>query len=124
MAYLSPKIRAPLTVVETPVFVADAERLLTEEERSRLVWHVAMRPEDGDLIPGTGGARKHRWARAGMGKLGGVRVITFFHDREMPLFLLNMFSKNERIDLSQDERNGLRTTLKTLVSEYKKRARS
>jgi hypothetical protein len=108
-----------LTVVETQVFASDADKLMSQEERRALIWHVAAHPDDGDLMPGTGGARKLRWARTGMGKRCGFRVITFFHDWEMPVFLLAIFAKGERTDLSQAEKNALSGTLKAIVQEYK-----
>jgi hypothetical protein len=52
---------APITVVETPEFVAATRKLMTEEERTVLVDYLAQNPAAGDLIPGTGGVRKLRW---------------------------------------------------------------
>ncbi len=61
-----------LTVVETPTFLRQAEKVWTEEERTALVDHIARNPESGVLIPDTGGVRKLRWSRAGTGKRGGA----------------------------------------------------
>ena len=69
---------APVTVVETPEFLAATRKLLTEDERAALVDHLARNPDAGDLISGTGGLRKLRWAVEGRGKRGGARVIYFF----------------------------------------------
>ena len=54
------------------------------------------------MIEGKGGVRKLRWARDDRGKRGGVRVIDYFHSEAMPLYLLTIFAKNERANLSQD----------------------
>jgi hypothetical protein len=67
----------PITVVETPEFLAASRGLLTDEERAVLVDYLAHNPTAGDLIPGTGGVRKLRWGLAGRGKRGGARVIYF-----------------------------------------------
>jgi hypothetical protein len=62
-------------------------------------------------MPGTGGARKVRFAAKGKGKSGGVRVITFYSGQEIPVFLLNVFAKNEKIDLTAAERNEMKKIL-------------
>ena len=56
---------------------------------------------------GTGGIRKLRWARDGSGKSGGVRIVYYFHDERIPLYLLTIFGKNEKTNISQAERNAL-----------------
>jgi hypothetical protein len=56
-------------------------------------------------MPGTGGARKVRFAQPGEGKRGGYRIITFFTGADIPVFLLSVFTKNEKSDLSKDEKN-------------------
>ena len=76
---------------------------------------MAAHPADGDLIEGTGGVRKLRWGRDGRGKSGGVRVIYYFHGEAMPLYLLTMFVKNERANLSKAERNELAGLVDLLV---------
>ena len=111
-----------ITIVETPEFIADASRVMTDENREELIAHMAANPSAGDLIPGTGGVRKLRWKLVGRGKRG-ARVIHFFHSAEIPLFLLAAFAKNEKTDLSQQERNELRRLTKTLVATYRGRKR-
>ncbi len=70
------------TVVETPVFMRRAAKLLSEAEHAALIVCLATHPEAGDEIVGTGGVRKIRFAARSKGKSGGVRVIYYFHDRE------------------------------------------
>ena len=108
------------TIVETPEFLARARGLLTEHERSELVDFLAQNPTAGDLMQGTGGARKLRWAAKGKGKRGGARVITFYGGAEVPAFLLTVFGKGERANLTKSERNELRTILAHLVTEYRR----
>ena len=98
---------ALLTVAETPEYLRRAERLLSLAERAEVVERLAANPTAGDLIRGTGGVRKMRWARGGRGKSAGVRVIYYFHSEAMPLYLLTVFGKNEKANLSGAERNEL-----------------
>jgi len=65
--------------------------------------------------------RKQRWGLEGRGKRGGARVIYHFHDRSVPLFVLTAFAKNQRADLSQDDRNGLRKLTGLLVESLTRR---
>ena len=85
---------------------------------------MAANPTAGDEIKGTGGARKVRFAGRGRGKSGGYRVITFYAGWDIPMFLLNMFAKGDRVDLSQAERNELRKVLAGVAENYRKGVRS
>jgi len=110
-----------MTVVETPGFVRDADAALTDEERTEMISYLAADPEAGDIMAQTGGGRKLRWKAQGRGKRGGVRVIYYFHNESLPLFLLNVFSKNERENLTMAERNAMKALLPRLVAGYRKR---
>jgi hypothetical protein len=110
------------TVVETRIYLRDARAAgLSDEERNRIVDFVAANPDAGHESPGTGGARKLRFAGRGKGKSGGYRVITFYSGEDIPVFLLNVFAKNERTDLSQAERNQLQAVLGELADAYRRR---
>lgn len=104
-----------ITVAEVTEYRRRAEKLLDEGERQDIVNYVAAFPKAGDLIRGTGGIRKLRWRRGGKGKSGGVRVIYYFHSESMPLYLLTLFAKNERADLTQAERSELAVLVELLV---------
>ncbi len=106
------------TVAETPEYIRQAEKLLSEVERRDLISYLAEHPKAGDLIEGTGGVRKLRWARGGRGKSGGVRAIYYVHSEAMPLYLLTLFAKNERANLSKAERNDLADLVDILVSAW------
>lgn len=69
---------------------------------------VAADPKCGDLIRGTGGFRKVRVARKGMGKSGAARVVYIWRDGRFPVFLITVFPKNEKENLSMAERNALK----------------
>ena len=107
-------------VVETPTFLADAKSAgVTDEERAAIVLGIASDPAAGDVIPGTGGLRKVRIARTGRGKSGGHPVITYYAAADVPVFLLALVSKGQRADISQAERNVLRTVVATLAEAYR-----
>jgi hypothetical protein len=104
------------TVVELPEYFRRAERLLSERARTDLVDYLAAHPKAGVLMQGTGGIRKLRWAREGMGKRGGVRVIYYYHDEHMPLYLLTLFGKGEKDNLTKAEQNALQRLVRTLLA--------
>jgi hypothetical protein len=103
------------TVVELPEYLRRAERLPSEQARTDIVAYLAAHPKAGAIMPGPGGIRKLRWAREGMGKSGGARVIYYYHDEHMPLDLLTMFGKGERDNLTKAEQNALRRLVRTLI---------
>jgi hypothetical protein len=108
------------TVVETPVFIRSADNAgITEEERHFIVTTLANDPDAGNVIPGTGGARKIRFAARGKGKSGGYRVITFFSGADIPVFLLDIYVKGEKINLTRMERNILKRILGEIVETYR-----
>ena len=110
-----------LTVAELPEYLRAAGKLLSEADRRAVVDYLAAHPKAGDLIEGTGGVRKLRWARDGRGKSGGVRVIYYVHSDAMPLYLLTMFAKNERANISKAERNELAGLVDVLVQIWLER---
>ena len=108
------------TVVETPAFLGDARSLgLPGAGRLAIVTWIAASPAAGDVIEGTGGARKVRFGGKGKGKSGGYRVITFFTGGDLPVFLLNIFAKNEKTDLTPKERRVFKTVLANIVKAYR-----
>lgn len=104
-----------LTIAELPEYIRKADKLLNPTERSDVVSYLAAHPKSGDLIEGTGGVRKLRWGRGTQGKSGGVRVIYYVHSDAMPLYLLTLFAKSERANLSKAERNELRELVDLLI---------
>lgn len=85
-----------LTIFETPTFVAEASRIWSEEERLEFFAWIANEPDAGEVIPRSGGCRKVRWTRSGMGKRGGARVIYFARLLEGELCMLLVYPKSER----------------------------
>ena len=91
-----------LTVVETPEFMDWCVSVWSDEERSEFINWIAAHPDEGDVIPGSGGLRKIRWTRAGMGKRGGARVIFFTRNErgEVVLLLVYAKAKYDNIDVN------------------------
>ena len=112
-----------MTVVETGRFLKDADRLMPDTERAELVKFIAANPESGDLIPETGGVRKLRWALPGGGKRGGARVIYYFHNERLPVFLLAAYGKSEKVNLTKAERNAVAKLVPMLAGEYARGSR-
>jgi hypothetical protein len=107
-------------VALTHAFIRAARHAgMSEGEIDCLVDFLAENPTAGVEIAGTGGCRKVRFARRGKGKSGGYRVITFYTGEALPLFLITVFSKGERANLSKAECNSLRTLTKAIVAEYR-----
>jgi hypothetical protein len=104
-----------VTVAETSEYARRAGKLLSENERTELICYLAAHPEAGVVMEGAGGVRKLRWAREGRGKSGGVRVIYFFYNDGIPLYLLTIYGKNEKDNLSAAERNELAKLAALLV---------
>jgi len=106
--------------VETSVYLKVAEAIFSESERAEIVAMVATDPECGDVMPGTGGFRKVRVGRRGMGKRGGARVIYILRNQDFPIFLVSAYAKNERENLTQRERNELVKLADVIFSRYKR----
>jgi hypothetical protein len=107
-----------VTVFETGAYLSRAEKLLSEEEQDAAIEMVARDPFCGDLIEGTGGIRKVRFAIGARGKSGGVRIIYYFHNDRMPIYFLAIFAKNEKANLSHAERNALRRLVRILKEAH------
>lgn len=110
------------TVAQTHAFRRDAaDAGMSDEEIDALVNFIAENPLAGDEIVGSGGCRKVRVAGRGKGKSGGFRTITFYSGNQMPVFLLTVFGKGDKIDLTAMERATLKKITKQIVAEYKSR---
>lgn len=89
-----------LTIVETSSYLAAAKGTLSDGNRSSIIDVIAADPTCGDLIRGGNGIRKIRFAIGNRGKSGGVRIIYYYHNDDFPAYLLTVFAKNERGNLS------------------------
>ena len=93
----------PILIRETPLFTKAFDKIASEKERRDLYVHLAARPDDGDVISGSGGLRKLRWKRPGMGKRGGMRVIYYYFDQFGLISLLVAYAKSEKEDISKQD---------------------
>lgn len=84
------------TIIETPIFSADTKDIWSERERGEFCAWLSENPLAGEVVPGSGGCRKVRWCRAGMGKRGGVRVIYFNRLENGVIHLLVIYAKAVR----------------------------
>jgi mRNA-degrading endonuclease RelE of RelBE toxin-antitoxin system len=110
--------RRYLTVVETRPFMTEVERCLSTDEREQFIEYIACDPTAGAVIRETGGVRKVRWGATGRGKRGGVRVIYYYHSERIPLFLLTVYAKAQKTDLSPREKAAMRRLVAEIVEAY------
>lgn len=105
--------------VESPFFTQLIRDDLSDEEYAALQQFLARDPDAGDLIPGTGGFRKARWAdpRRQTGKRGGLRVIYFHFVGDRQIWLMTLYGKNEVADLTPDEKRALKSAVEREVRE-------
>lgn len=108
------------TVVETPSYLDDAERLFSPNERLAIIDRLATDPTCGVVIPGSGGVRKVRFGFGARGKSGGARIIYLFSGERLPVFILAAFAKNEKANLSPAERNILAKQVADMVKDYRR----
>lgn len=108
MAYI-----ARMIFIETPIFTRRLRELLDDDSYAAFQKALAERPDVGDVIEGTGGIRKVRVASKGHGKRGGSRVIYYHFVSESQIALLLIYPKNEKDDLTADERKALKRIIET-----------
>jgi len=91
--------------IETPIFTKELKALLEEDEYKSLQVALLLRPEQGPIIPGSGGLRKIRWTskRKGKGKRGGLRIIFYWDKKTEFFYMLYIYPKNKQADLSKDQ---------------------
>ena len=105
----------PVTVAELPEYLRRSAKLLSEVERQDIVCFLAHAPKSGVLIEGGGGIRKLRLRRGNKGKSGGIRIVYYFYNERIPLYLITLFVKGDRTNLTQAERNDLRALVDELI---------
>ena len=96
-----------MVIVETQIFTRLASRLLPDEDLRKLQVALALRPEQGNVIPGAHGMRKLRWGREGRGKRGDLRVFYYWDGAASRLYLIYAIEKSRQADLSPDQQKAL-----------------
>ncbi len=109
----------PISVAETPLFVRQAEKVWSDEEREEFIDFISKNPESGDLIQDTGGVRKIRWRRAGTSKRDGVRIIYFYYSTACPIFLLMVYAKSMQADLSPEGKKAAKEIATAIKQRYR-----
>ncbi|HID52091.1 MAG TPA: hypothetical protein EYP41_08645 [Anaerolineae bacterium] len=102
--------------IETPIFTKLIKNLLPDDDYRKLQEILLMRPEAGDLIRGSGGVRKIRWSLPGKGKRGGLRIIYYWDKPEDIFYMLTVYKKSKKADLTRSQIKILRQ----LVEEWLK----
>ncbi len=108
-----------LAVVELAGFAKDAKAILTEEDLEELKQDVAIFRQLGTIIKGTGGIRKFRYGAKEKGKRAGVRIIYYYGGDHMPVFLLAIYGKSEKLDITEPEKKAIRKLVAALDEENK-----
>ena len=103
------------TIIETKSYYATASRLLDYGQMVEISEILAVSPEIGDIIPGTGGCRKMRYASIqGKGKSGGVRIIYYFLASDGEVYLLDIYAKNDKENITMQQRHEFAKFVKIL----------
>ena len=100
-----------LTVVESPIFQKLWPRYWDEDERAEFASFIALNPEVGSVIRGSGGVRKVRWVREGTGKSGGVRIVYLARNDAGEIYLLTLYAKSESENISLNTLKEIRRAL-------------
>jgi mRNA-degrading endonuclease RelE of RelBE toxin-antitoxin system len=111
----------PVSVIELPGYRRRADELFSADEQDAIVDLIAYQPTCGDLIPGTGGLRKVRVGRGGSGKRGGARVIYYFYNANFPVLLVAIYAKNEKADVSAQEKRKFTTLVKEITAQWQRK---
>jgi mRNA-degrading endonuclease RelE of RelBE toxin-antitoxin system len=101
-----------MLIIETSIFAKRVYEVLADTDYRALQYYLTEHPEAGDIIQGTHGLRKLRWKIAGRGKRGGARIIYYWMEQESIVILLFIFKKNERDDITENQRKQLMNLLR------------
>lgn len=107
-----------MQIASTRVYLRKVAKLLTEEEREEAEDEIVADPLRWPVIPGTGGIRKARAARGSSGKSGGVRIIFYLWTSGEAVYLLTVYAKNEKSDLTPADKRALRRIVDSLKEQH------
>ncbi len=98
-----PYCREMYTVIETPIYSAKVAGILDADDRDAVAAFISVFPEAGNVVCGSGGVRKMRWARPGRGKSGGARIIYYNRLKSSDIWLLTIYAKGDRATIPAHE---------------------
>jgi len=101
---------------ETSIFTRLIQKLISDKEYHLLQLQLSVRPESGDVIKGSGGIRKLRWAGSGRGKRGGIRVIYYYFTEDDQIYMLYAYTKSKKDDLTADQVKQLKQLVEDQLS--------
>ncbi len=109
-----------ILILTTPAFDKKAGKLLSEDALEELYDYLEECPDSGQIIQGTGGIRKLRWAsgKNNKGKSGGVRIL-YHYSKEVMVLLITLYSKSEKENITQAEKSILKSIVEKLLKEFK-----
>lgn len=102
--------------IETPIFTREVRKFLQDKEYRMLQIALLLRPEQGNIIPGSGGLRKIRWGARGRGKRGGCRMIYYWDKSKETFYMLLAYQKSMQEDLTPEQ---LKILSKLVKEEFK-----
>jgi hypothetical protein len=108
----------PISVIEVEPFLSRSAAIWSDDERSTFIDFIARNPLAGRIIPGTGGVRKIRWSRAGLGKRGGARIIYYFYNANRPVYLLTAYAKARQPDLTPGQKRVIIAIVEEIQAEW------
>ena len=109
-----------ITIRTSKSFEALALSLMDENDYDGLIEFLARNYLKGDIVSGTGGVRKIRYARQGRGKSAGFRVIYYYHSEGNPIVPFTLFAKNQKTNVSEAEKNELYKIVQLIKKEFRK----
>jgi mRNA-degrading endonuclease RelE of RelBE toxin-antitoxin system len=104
-----------MVFIETSIFTKKYTQYLSDDEYRKMQIFLLNKPDVGVLIPGTGGLRKVRWSLDNKGKSGGIRIIYYWEKKKHQIYLMTIYAKNEKVDLSSSEKK----IIKQMVERWK-----
>ena len=99
--------------IEAPAFTRHLAEYLSDDEYRKMQAQLAVNPNLGNLMAGTGGFRKMRWAdiRRGKGRRGGLRIIYYHFPSDWQIWLMTLYDKEEAADLTAKEKKALKVAI-------------
>jgi hypothetical protein len=97
-----------MVIIETSIFSKKIQEIINDEDYAEFQNKLILKPDMGDLIPGSGGLRKVRWKTQGTGKRGGVRIIYYFLNSDDQLWMIYAYEKSVHDNLSKSQLHALK----------------